>query len=166
LSTIARNLPQDGEFTIRPAVIGDADAIGEMAREFNLYLRALGENSHFGLTPQRIRQDGFGAAPAFSGNIAEMGGAALGYLLYHPAYDSDLARRYLFVCDLFVREAGRRRGVGRALMEAAMVRCREIDGCGLLWSVFRPNRLATAFYRGLGAEIPADLDFMWWPAQV
>ena len=98
-------------FTIRPAVIGDAEAIGGMAREFTAYLQALGEDGTHCLTPERIRRDGFGPDPAFAGIVAERDGALLGYLLHHPGYDTDRAERYLVVCDLFVREAGRRQGV-------------------------------------------------------
>src|SRR5262249_58999022 len=111
------------------------------------------------------RGDGLGPSPGFRGLIAEEGGEPQGYLLYHPGYDSDLARRFLMVCDLFVREAGRRRGAGRALMQAAMADCRAMGGCGLLWSVFKPNRTALAFYRSLGAEVVDQLDFMWWPSE-
>lgn len=152
-------------FVVRPALVGDAEAIGGMAQEFAAYLQALGDSVAYCLTPERIREDGFGPEPAFGGLIAEEGGVPLGYLLHHPGYDSDVARRFLMVCDLYVREAGRRRGVGRALMQAAMIQCRATGGCGLLWSVFKPNRLALAFYRGLGARSLDHLDFMWWPAE-
>jgi len=151
-------------FTIRPAVIGDAEAIGGMAREFTAYLQALGEEGTHCLTPERIRRDGFGPDPAFAGIVAERDGALLGYLLHHPGYDTDRAERYLVVCDLFVREAGRRQGVGRALMSAARAHCRSLGGSGLFWSVFKPNKAALAFYRGLGAATNETLDFMWWPA--
>jgi GNAT superfamily N-acetyltransferase len=151
-------------FTIRPAVIGDAEAIGEMAREFTAYLQALGDDATYCLTPERIRRDGFGPDPAFAGIVAEQEGALLGFLLHHPGYDTDSAERYLVVCDLYVREAGRRRGVGRALMSAARAHCRSVGGSGLFWSVFKPNKTALAFYRGLGAATNETLDFMWWPA--
>jgi len=150
-------------YTVRPIAIGDAEAIGEMAREFTAYLQALGSGVTYRMTPERIRRDGFGADPAFGGFIAEEEGA-LGYLLHHPAYDSDRAERYVVVCDLFVRDAGRRQGVGRALMSAAMAHCRAAGGCGLLWSVYKPNRIAADFYHALGAATVQDLDFMWWPA--
>jgi GNAT superfamily N-acetyltransferase len=151
-------------FTIRPAVIGDAEAIAEMAREFATYLHALGEDVTYRLTPERIRRDGFGPDPAFAGIVAEQDGALLGYLLHHPGYDTDRAEPYLVVCDLFVREAGRRQGVGRALMSAARAHCRSVGGSGLFWSVFKPNKAALAFYRGLGAAPTEIFEFMWWPA--
>ena len=71
--------------------------------------------------------------------------------------------RYLVVCDLFVREAGRRRGVGRALMSAVRAHCLAIGAAGLFWSVLETNKAALAFYRGLGAATAESLEFMWWP---
>ncbi len=158
-------MPQCLPSATRPIVVADADSIAGMAREFTAYLQSLGDTVTYRLTAERIRIDGFGARPAFGGFIAEEDGAALGYLLHPAGYDSDRAERYLVVCDLFVREAGRRRGAGRALMEAAMAHCRAIGGCGLFWSVYKPNRLAAEFYRRIGARTIEDLDFMWWPLQ-
>lgn len=145
-------------------VVDDAQSIGAMARELAVYLQALGEEQIYSLTPERVRQDGFGSEPAFGGIIAMREKWACGYLLHHPAYDSDRAERYLVVCDLYVREEARRHGVGRALMAAAMADCRRLGGCGLFWSVYRPNKTALAFYRSLGANPIDMLDFMWWPA--
>jgi hypothetical protein len=56
-------MPAGPSFIIRPAVIGDAEAIGEMAREFTAYLQALGEDVTYRLTPERIGRDGFGPTP-------------------------------------------------------------------------------------------------------
>ena len=150
-------------FAIRPAVIGDAEAIGEMSQEFAAHRQTLGGDPGYYLTPERIRADGFGPVPAFAGIVAAQEGMLLGYLLHHPAYASDLAERYLVICDLFVRGAGRRRGVGRALMLAARAHCRSVGGSGLFWSVLETNNAALAFYRGLGAATAESLEFMWWP---
>ena len=135
-----------------------------MAQEFAADHRALGDEGIYCLTPERIRRDGFGAAPAFAGIVAEQGGALVGYLLHHPGYDTDRAERYVVICHLFVRDAWRRQGVGRALMSAAAAHCRSLGGAGLFWSVVKPNKTALAFYRGLGAATVETLDFMWWPA--
>jgi GNAT superfamily N-acetyltransferase len=158
------SMPAGPSFTIRPAVIGDAEAIGELAREFAAHLQSLGGDAGYFLTPARIRADGFGIAPAFAGIVAEQDGALLGYLLHHPGYATDLAQRYLVVCDLFVREAGRRRGVGRALMSAAKAHCLTVGGSGLFWSVMKANKSALAFYGKLGAEMAKGSEFLWLPA--
>jgi len=158
-----KSTPAGPSFAVRPAVIGDSEAIGEMAQEFAAHRQTLGGDPAYYLTAERIRADGFGPVPAFAGIVAAQGGVLLGYLVHHPAYATDLAKRYLVVCYLFVREAGRRRGVGRALMSGAREHCRAVGASGIFWSVLKTNEAALAFYRGLGAETAEELEFMWLP---
>ena len=68
--------------------------------------------------------------------------------------------RILYIVDLWVDPAARRGGVGRALMGEAAARCRAKGGRALIWSVFAPNKLAAAFYEGLGARFYEALKFM------
>ncbi len=145
---------------IRTITADDAEAVVRMWSDFARYLRELGDTDeqHFGV--EAFLRDGFGADPAFSGIIAERGGAAVGYLLYHFGYDSDQAMRFLYIVDLWVDQAARRGGVGRALMSEAAARCRAKGGRALFWSVFAPNKLAITFYEGLGGEFYTTLKFM------
>ena len=147
---------------IRTARVEDAEAIGAMMREFAAYLRSLGDESELNGDAGMVRRYGFGSNPAFAGLIAELDGAAAGYLLYHFGFDADRACRIVQVIDLYVRDSARRHGVGRALMERVREICRAADGGGLTWSVYRPNTLAAQFYKDLGARWIEDLDFMWW----
>jgi ribosomal protein S18 acetylase RimI-like enzyme len=148
---------------IRTATVSDANAIGELAQEFQVYLRALGDRTQFEFTAETYRRDGFGPTPAFAGLVAELEGHVVGYLLYHFGYDTDRAMRLLQVIDLYVQAANRRRGVGEALMRAAAKICQAVGGRELLWSVFAPNKLAFQFYERLGAKYIQELKFMYWP---
>jgi ribosomal protein S18 acetylase RimI-like enzyme len=148
---------------IRTATVSDANAIGELAQEFQAYLRALGDRTQFEFTAETYRRDGFGPTPAFAGLVAELEGHVVGYLLYHFGYDTDRAMRLLQVIDLYVQAANRRRGVGEALMRAAAKICQAVGGRELLWSVFAPNKLAFQFYERLGAKYIQELKFMYWP---
>ena len=148
---------------IRKATAADARAIGELAKEFQEYLRALGDRTQFEFTAETYLRDGFGPHPAFAGLVAELDGEVIGYLLYHFGYDTDRAMRLMHVIDLYVHEAKRRRGVGEALMREAATICREAGGRELIWSVFIPNRLAFQFYERLGAKRIQELEFMYWP---
>lgn len=143
--------------TITPA---DGETVIRMWSEFARYLRDLGDTDEqrFGL--DAFRRDGFGDDPAFSGIIAERGGAAVGYLLYHFGYDVDRAARIMFIVDLWVDATARRGGVGRALMREAAARCRARGGTDLVWAVLKSNKLAIAFYEGLGGESFESLFFM------
>src|SRR5438552_242812 len=105
--------------TIRTATVADADAIGELAREFQVYLRAPGDRTQFEFTAGTYRRDGFGPHSAFAGLVAELDGEVVGYIFYHFGYDTDRAMRLMFGIDLYVHETKRRRGIGEALMRAA-----------------------------------------------
>jgi ribosomal protein S18 acetylase RimI-like enzyme len=145
---------------IRSATADDAESIGRMWAAFAAHLRELGDTDPQAFGVEAFRRDGFGADPAFVGIIAELGGAPAGYLLYHFGYDVDRAARLLHVADLWVEPAARRAGVGRALMREAAARCRARGGVDLVWAVFNGNKLAFAFYEGLGAKYSKTLSFM------
>jgi GNAT superfamily N-acetyltransferase len=112
------------------------------------------------MTRDKFLRDGFGPDPAFAGLMAEAEGRPQGYLLYTFGYDVDRAIRILHVADLWVEPGARRHGVGRALMAAAAREARKKDAPELIWAVFKPNKLAGAFYERLGAEYFRELDFM------
>jgi ribosomal protein S18 acetylase RimI-like enzyme len=150
--------------SIRPASAADAQSIGNLAREFQQYLRALGDQTHFEFSAETYVRDGFGPHPAFSGLVAELNGEVIAYLLYHFGYDTDRAMRLLYVIDLYVRETARRGGVGEALMRAAAAVCRQAGAQELVWSVFFTNELAFRFYERLGAKRIRDLEYMHVPA--
>jgi ribosomal protein S18 acetylase RimI-like enzyme len=146
--------------TIRRALAGDAHPIGNLARQFADYLQELGDPTEFRLTAEAYLRDGFGAAPAFAGLVAENEGDVIGYLLYHFGYDSDRATRNLHIVDLYVDRAVRRRGVAKALMAQAASIAHEAGAEEMLWSVYHLNALAATFYEKLGAQRITDVFFM------
>ena len=62
-----------------------------------------------------LARDGFGENPRFRALIDEWDGHPAGYVFLF-GYHSTWAGRGLFLEDLFVREAFRRRGIGKALL--------------------------------------------------
>lgn len=149
---------------IRTVAAADAESVARMWSDFARYLRDLGDTDAQAFGAEAFLRDGFGPDPAFSGIIAERDGSAVGYLLYHFGYDVDQAMRIMYIVDLWVDPAARRSGVGRALMREAAVRCRARGGRDLTWAVFTANRLAVAFYEGLGAHFYKTTKFMHMPA--
>jgi len=152
-------------FIIRAARADDAFSVGALARQFADYLRRLGDTSEFRLTAEAYLRDGFGERPAFAGFVAEENGRVIGYLLYHFGYDSDRAARTLDIADLYVEEARRHQGVGRALMNHAAEIARQAGAEDLVWAVFHSNDLATSFYRSVGAQQIHDIFLMRLPAR-
>jgi len=146
--------------TIRDATPADATNIGALIREFQSYLRSLGDPSDFAFDAESYLRDGFGPDPAFSGFVAELDGNVAGYLLYHYGYDTDRGQRLTYVIDLYVRESVWGHGVGRAVMQAAARACTEAGGMALVWTVYKKNTIALEFYERLGAQRLTDLDLM------
>lgn len=107
-------------------------------------------------TEERVRATLFGATPQAEVAIAWVGEEAAGFALFFHNYSTFLARRGLYLEDLFVRPAWRGRGVGRALL-AHLARLALDRGCGRLeWWVLDWNEDAIAFYERLGARAMSD----------
>jgi GNAT superfamily N-acetyltransferase len=98
----------------------------------------------------------FGARPAAEVLIARDGGDVAGFALFFPTFSTFLARRGLWLEDLFVKPPMRGRGIGRALLTALAAVARE-RRCGRLeWAVLDWNASAIGFYEGLGATLMPD----------
>jgi GNAT superfamily N-acetyltransferase len=156
---------------IRPAVPGDALELSRMSREFVDELDAMPiatdapgipEPDDVILTPEIFTRDVFGAEPLAHVLLAEQGGEAVGYLMYHFGYWPADAAPSLHVVDLFVRPAARKHGIGRAIMEEARAVLRKRGGQRLLWTVWDQNHPAMTFYERLGARFFSEERLMTW----
>ena len=137
-----------GTPVVRPATVADAELIAGLIEELNAHQRE--DTGH--VTAAVVRRDGFGPRPEFTVLVAELDGAAVGYVLFHPTWSSEYGQRGLYLYDLFVRAGARGRGVGRALM-AAVARVAADQGRTFLWWCSKEwNEDAQAFYRALGAS--------------
>ncbi len=98
----------------------------------------------------------FGQHPAAEVLVLRVDGEVAGFALYFPTFSTFLARRGLWLEDLFVKPAMRGRGLGRALLAAVAAVARE-RGCGRFeWAVLDWNTPAIRFYEGLGATLMPD----------
>ena len=135
------------EIAIAAASRADAAGLTAMMERFNV---------EDGQPPGRyttagVLRDGFGPEPAFSALIAWQGGAAVGYALTCPMYNTDLARRGLWLADLWVEPAHRSRKIGRQLIAAVAKAALDGGGASVWWGVRDTNRRGRAFYFALGA---------------
>jgi GNAT superfamily N-acetyltransferase len=80
----------------------------------------------------------------------------VGFALYFHNFSTFLARRGLYLEDLFVVPDARGRGFGKALI-MHLARIAVSRGCGRFeWSVLDWNQPAIDFYRALGADLLPD----------
>jgi GNAT superfamily N-acetyltransferase len=135
------------ELRVRPAAREDAALLAAMIEELNAHQK----EPTGSVTAEAVLRDGFGERPEFAALLAEIGGEPVGYALYHPSWSTEVGEPGFFLYDLYVRDAARGRGAGRALM-AALARLAREQGRTFLWWCSKPwNREAQAFYRGVGA---------------
>lgn len=139
--------------TIAPAGPPDAAELAQLMRGLNAHEGDPLEHA----TEAAMLRDVCAEGRAVDGLIARLGGAAVGMVLFHPAYEAPRAERGAFVTDLYVAPEARRRGVGRALLAAA-ARATAARGGRFLWlTALARNPGAQAFYRAVCDEEDRDL---------
>ena len=119
-------------FDIRAAARGDVAAIHAMVRELAEYEKL---TDLCVSTAAQIEQELFGDRRNAEALIAREAGEPVGFALYFHNYSTFLGRKGLYLEDLFVRPAHRRRGCGR-----------------FEWMALDWNEPALDFYRQLGAS--------------
>src|SRR4029077_5855201 len=135
--------------SIRAATVSDVPLLLRFSREFAEYERQPGAVV---IEEETLIRDGFGAQPKFRCLIAEWDGQAIGYALFFGFYSSCKGSG-VFLEDLFVREAFRGRGIGRALLCQVARIAREEGSYGMRWEVLDWNESAIKFYKSLGGEL-------------
>ena len=135
---------------IRPARPGEAGLVFAFVRELADYERL---THTVDATEAMIDAALFGPSPRVFCDIAEWDGAPAGFALWFPNFSSFRGRHGLFLEDLFVRPAFRRRGIGRALFRHLARRCAAEGWTLFEWAVLDWNAPAIAFYKSLGANL-------------
>ncbi|MBC7906559.1 MAG: GNAT family N-acetyltransferase [Rhodospirillaceae bacterium] len=101
-------------------------------------------------TQADLARDGFGDRPLFEALLAEVDGQSVGLLVFIPLYSSWQGRKAVMIHDLYVREAARGHGAGKALV-TEVTRLALVRGCCRVEvNVLEWNAKARAFYEGLG----------------
>ena len=149
---------------VREAVPSDIPAIKTMMREFADYLNAIDEPEEVpDAVLDRIGALAFGPDKLCTALIADVVGRPAGYLLYFTGIFTDPMTPVVFVADLFVSEAYRRADVGSALMHRTREIARDRAANQVVWTVWRKNPKAVAFYKALGAREFDEEILMTWP---
>lgn len=95
--------------------------------------------------------------------VAESGGALIGIINLQFSVSTYLGAVTVHIDDLFVDAAGRGRGVGKALLDAAERTAREIGAARITVNIDNVNTPAFDFYRRLGF---ADMNMSRWQKPV
>jgi GNAT superfamily N-acetyltransferase len=144
--------------SIRAANEPDTALILAFVRELAEYERA---PSAAVATEEDLLRDGFGPQPRFRCLIAEWGHAPAGFALFFYNYSTWEGRAGIYLEDLFVRPAYRKRGIGRALFASLAQRAIDEKLSRVVWQVLDWNQPAVDFYKSLGAQPAAEWRTMW-----
>ena len=146
-------MPAPREFVLRPAREDDVPVILACIRGLAEYERLAHEVV---ATEELLRASLFGSRAAAEVVLALEGEAPAGFALFFHNYSTFLARRGLYLEDLFVFPAFRGHGVGRALL-SHLARLALERGCGRFeWAVLDWNVDAIRFYESVGAVPMSD----------
>lgn len=101
---------------------------------------------------EQLRAELFCEQPVIEAALVWEGERAVGFALWFHSYSTFLARRGLWLEDLFVIPEARGKGYGKALLKHCAKLAVE-RGCGRFeWSVLDWNTPAIEFYKSLGAQ--------------
>ena len=138
---------------VRAARESDTALIFDLVRELAVYEK-LGDTVD--ATPDAIAGALFGKEPRLFCDIAEWNGEAAGFAVWFLNFSTFRGRHGIYLEDLFVREAYRGRGLGKALMAQLARRCVEQGLARFEWSVLDWNAPSIAFYKSIGADVMDD----------
>jgi GNAT superfamily N-acetyltransferase len=157
---IARMMPRDQldasvtpqrRFAVRPFSRKDAAALLElmqMLAAFESYL------DDFQVAAEDLIVHGLGNAPRFGAFVAEAedSGHLVGMAVHYPIPWTYDMKPTLVLKELYVVEAWRGTGVGRALLKAVLGHAATLGASRLKWTVLAGNERARQFYRSIGGR--------------
>jgi GNAT superfamily N-acetyltransferase len=135
--------------SLRAAEPDDVPVILEFIRELAEYERL----SHEVVADEaRLGDALFGRRPAAEVVVAEVSGDAVGFALFFVTFSTFLGRPGLYLEDLYVKQAFRGRGIGKALLTHLARLAVERDYGRVEWAVLDWNSPAIEFYERMRAE--------------
>jgi GNAT superfamily N-acetyltransferase len=138
---------------LTPAIPDDVPLLLELIRELADYEKLSHECT---ATEARIHTALFGPERVAHAVVARVDDAPAGYMLFFYNFSTFLAQPGIYLEDLYVRPAWRRRGIGRALL-VELARIAVGRGCGRLeWTVLNWNEPALKTYQAIGATAMSE----------
>ena len=134
---------------VRLAERTDVDRLLELMRGLARFEEYIDD---FAVTRESVLEHGFGDGRLFTSFVAEQDGDLVGMAVVYSIPWTYTLRPKVVLKELFVVEAARSLGAGKALMATVVSHARSIDAAELIWTVMEGNREAEGFYRSLGAS--------------
>ena len=134
---------------VRRATPADVPAILRMIVALAVYER---EPDAVKATEQSLTESLFGQNAHIYAHVAELDGEVAGIAVWFLNYSTWTGRPGIYLEDLFVSEAARGTGAGKALFKA-LAQEAEARGCARIdWAVLDWNTRAMDFYRAIGGR--------------
>ena len=134
---------------VRLAVPEDTDRLLELMIGLAKYEEYIDE---FAVTRESILEHGFGDERLFTAFVAEHDDNLVGMAVTFPIHWTYTLRPKLVLKELYVDEAARSLGAGKALVEAVTAHAKSMNAAEVIWTVMTGNTAAEYFYRSLGAS--------------
>ena len=140
-------------FSIRAAQPSDVAHIHAMIVELAVFEQL----AHLVVATEALLHDSlFGPHPACEALVGVADGEVVCFALFFHNYSTFLARKGLYLEDLYVKQDQRGKGYGKAMLVALAQLARERQ-CGRFeWSVLDWNENAIRFYQSVGADVMPD----------
>ena len=133
---------------IRPALKTDSKAILKLIDELAEFEKLAPPDSK---GKRKLIHDAFSEKPLFYVMLAEYDSMILGYAFYFFTYSSFLAKKTLYLEDIFISHEYRNKGIGKLFFKN-LLKIAKKNKCGRMeWVVLDWNKNAIEFYSKLGA---------------
>lgn len=136
---------------IRPAGLADLEALLPLVRRYREFYRCVHDAAGERITMEANLREGRSAV-----FIAWEGGRAAGFVQIFESWSTVRLAPVLILEDLFVEPSARGRGIGRALIDAAMSYAREAGAAGMFLETAVDNERAQEVYQRAGWEREQD----------
>ena len=139
---------KEPKIKIKKAKKADFDNILGLIKELATFEKLEGPDD---IAAKRLFKDTFGKKKLINLLVAKEGKEILGYAIYFESYSSFLAKKTLFLEDIFITQSRRNTGIGKLFFDRLIEIANDM-GCGRVeWAVLDWNIDAIAFYNNIGA---------------
>lgn len=121
-----------------------------------------GSEEEFTISPQDLHNALFNATPLFESIVVELDSQLVGFMNYFMSFGTFNLTPTLWVEDVYLIEAYRKRGIGSKIFEYIRKVAASKGISRIEWLVRKNNPIGQKFYDNLGAKIHSDTVYVEW----